>query len=308
MLAPESPRLGVFFDEPAEVYYQRVPFEASNSVLKIIDEDCPFVYRHWLDHPEDDETTEAMVFGNVVHCVALEPDEFSVRYAIRPANAPKRPDSRQLNAKKPGAETIKAISFWNDWDARNAGKIEITAKDYDTAQAMVESLRRYPMEFPGGITITGGELLDACRKEVVVRWIDEETGLLCKLRADLYSEELAFAGDLKSCAHAGKSAFSRMINQRRYHVAHAHYSDGFRCAGAPIRSFTFLAIEKRRPHACASWHIDAPSEERGWAIRQRSMRKLAACRDSGQFPSYTTTVSPIGIPAYGHYDADKDQA
>lgn len=302
-----APQGRIILDEPGSVYYRRVPFEASNSALKVIDEDCPLVYRHWLDHPEDDETSEAMIFGNVFHTLALEPEAFGARYALKPETAPKRPDKRQVNAKKPSPETLAAIDFWRAWDAMNAGKQEITAKDYDLAQAMVAAMRAHAMEFKShGLTITVGELLDLCHKEVTVRWVDEDTGLDCKLRADLWSEELAFAGDLKTCQHAGPSQFSLTINRRRYHVGHAHYCSGFQAAGAPLKSFALIATEKRRPHATATWHVDAASESRGWDVRQRSMRKLARCRDTGLFPSYTTTVEPIGIPAFGHYDSTKD--
>lgn len=307
----EAPIGVVIYDEPGAVYYQRVPFVASNSVLTIIDEDCPLIYRHWLDHPEDDETTDAMIFGNVFHTLALEPDAFDARYAVKADDAPKRPDKRQLAAflagRKQQPQSVAAIHYWQSWDLQNAGKIEVGAKDYDQAQAMVAAMRGHVMHFrEAKLSITVGELIDACAKEVVVRWIDEDTGLLCKLRADLWSEELAFAGDLKSCLHAGKAEFARTINRRRYHVAHSHYCEGFRCAGRPLKSFALIATEKRRPHATGTWHVDAASEARGWDIRQRSMRKLAACRDSGRFPSYTEAVEPIGIPAFGHYDADKD--
>lgn len=308
-VAEEAPTGRVIYDEPGDVYYRRVPFEASNSALKIIDERSAEHYRDWLENGELPPTPD-MVFGNVYHCLTLEPDLFTARYCIAPENAPKRPDKRQLAAfaagRKQQPQSVAAIHFWQEWDAANAGRAALDVDDYDTACRMVDRLRRQVMRFDGGIEILGGELIDACDKEVTVRWIDPDTGLECKLRADLFSAELRFAGDLKSAADASKSAFSRAINQRRYHVQHAHYCEGFRAAGIPLSCFGFLAQEKVRPFAVGTWHIDAPSEARGWEIRQRSMRKLAACRDSGRFDGYTTTFEPIGIPAYGHYDADKD--
>src|SRR5690606_27460583 len=106
--------------------------------------------------------------------------------------------------------TLRAIEWWDEFEARNAGKVFVPRSDYDTALAMGSSLRAMRLKF-GNVTLTGAELIDACAKEVTVRWIDEETGIECKLRADLWSEELAFAADIKSALNAGREACARAI-------------------------------------------------------------------------------------------------
>lgn len=301
-LQPESPRVGVFPNEPAEVYYQRRLDEASNSGLTVLDERSPRHYLHWVTTPADDEESAALAFGKAFHTATLEPEVFGDTYGVLPADAPR--DLRRFrDAKKPSDETLASIDWWDTWDAANAGRAMMTRAGYDLAVAMATSLRAYQMTFPGGVTMTGAELFDACQKEVTLRWVDEETGIACKARADLWLAELSFAGDLKSAMDGSREAFSRAINRHRYHVQHCHYSEGFRVCGVPLKSFAFFPVEKDAPHVPASWHIDAPSEERGWAIRQRSMRKLAACLASGEWPGHTSTVEKIGIPAYGHYDA-----
>lgn len=291
-------------NESGELYYPRVLGEANNSALTVIDTKTPMHYFHWVhDKGDDEEESAALAFGKAFHAATLEPELFRDTYCVLPADAPRRPTAAQWNAKNPSPDSLRSMDWWTDWNARSAGRAEMTRAAYDTAVAMAVSLRAYRMTF-GATTMTGAELFDACEKEVTVRWQDEETGLQCKLRADLWSEELAFAGDLKSARDATKEAFSRAINAHRYHVQHCHYSEGFRAAGSPIRSFAFFPVEKVAPYVPASWHIDAPSEERGWAIRQRSMKKLAACMASGEWPGPTTTIESIGIPAFGHYDSE----
>jgi hypothetical protein len=309
MLQPEVPLVGVFFDEPADVYYRRALGEASNSALTVIDEQTPRHYWHWVHHPEDDESTTALTFGKAFHTATLEPEIFGDLYTVLPADAPR--DLRHLrDAQKPSDSTKRAIEWWDSWTAHSASRAVLTRADYDLALAMAASLRAYEMAFKVGgheVSITAGELFDACRKEVTFRWIDEDTGLPCKSRMDVYEADLQFGGDLKSCLDGSRAAFSRAINRHRYHVQHGHYCEGARVCGVPLRSFAFFPVEKCRPHVPASWHVDAPSEARGWDIRQRSMRKLARCMETNTWPGHTTTVEPIGIPAYGHYDADKDQ-
>lgn len=291
----------ILLDEAPEAYYVRRLDEASNSGLTIIDQQTPLHYHWWVTHPdEDEEQSAALAFGKAFHCATLEPEAFRSTYSVLPVDAPR--DMRRFrDAKKPSAETIASIDWWDAWESRNSGRVMMTRTSFDLAVAMAGSLRAYRMKF-GDVVLTGAELFDSCQKEVTLRWVDEETGVDCKARADLWNEELAFAGDLKSARDATYEAFSRAINSHRYHVQHCHYSEGFRCCGHPLKSFAFFPVEKLAPYAPASWHIDAPSEDRGWAIRQRSMRKLAACLKSGEWPGPTITVESIGIPAYGHYD------
>ena len=296
-------KVGIFPNESADDYYVRRLDVASNSGLSVLDNDedgCPARYFYYItEAAEDEDATKEKDFGKAFHMAFLEPDRFDDVYAVMPQDAPA--DMRRFrDAKKPSTATLASIDWWDNFAAKNAGKTFLTAKAMDDCRGMAESLRRLPIEFPG-VKILCGELLALCQTEVSVYWIDEDTGIQCKLRADLFSEELAFAGDVKSARSASRAGFSRAINARRYHVAHAHYCEGFRAVGCPLRSFALLPAEKIRPYIAAAWHIDPASEERGWALRQRAMSRLKQCLDTGIWHGYTTTIQPIGIPAYGHY-------
>jgi hypothetical protein len=309
-LKPAEPVIadGLHTDIPADVYYTRQLDVASNSGLTILDERSPAHYRYWVEHPEADRQTDALVFGNAFDCATLEPALFGDRYAVLPGDAPR--DLRYLrNAGKKSDTTKAAIDWWDAFDAANSGRTFLTRDDYDRALAMGRSLRAYEMAFTvdgRDIHVTAGELFDACMKQVTIYWTDEETGVRCKARLDLLEPDIAFAGDLKSARDASRAGFSRAINAHRYHVQAAGYVDGCRASGYPLKSFAFFPVEKDAPYVPASWHVDAPAEQRGWDIRQRSLRKLATCLRTGRWPGHTTTVEAIGIPAFGFYDADKD--
>lgn len=308
-----APRVGVFYDEPPEVYYRRRLDEASNSGLAVIDVDSPMHYHFWVTDPEaaDADESAALRFGRAFHCATLEPHEFGDRYVLLPDDAPKKPTERQLNARNPSMETVRAIDWWRTWELTAGSRETLARAEYQRALDMGAALRRYEMEFPdfpGKPTLKVGELIDACAKEVTIRWVDEETGVLCKARADLYEPDLQFGGDVKSCLSGAKEQFGRAMLAHRYHVQAAHYCEGFRACGVPLKSFGFFPVEKRRPHVPASWHADAPTEERGWAVRQRSLRKLARCLQTGRWPGHTTTMSSISIPAHGHYDTQDEAA
>lgn len=295
----------IVFDEPADAYYRRALHVASNSGLTQLAR-CPAAYLFWVEHPEADEETAALAFGKAAHMAALEPDRFGDCYTVLPADAPR--DLRYLRgAAKPSDATKAAIEWWDTWEATSAGRGVLTDADYRLAVAMGQSLRRLPMAFDG-VRITGAELFDACQKEVTLYWIDEETGVECKARADLYAPDLGFAGDLKFCRDASRAGFFRAVNSHRYHVQDAHYVDGFRACGAPLRSFGFFPAEKAAPYLAASYHLGPASQTRGYELRQAGLRRLKACLESGEFPGYTTTMTVGEIPAYGMYDADEEIA
>lgn len=306
-LRPAEPRIGIFTDEPAETYYVRRLDEASNSGLKVIDQKSPAHYLHWINNPQDDEETPAMAFGSAYHMATLEPDRFDQTYVVLPKDAPAYPQERQWNAKNPSIDSVRAMDWWRSWEASNASRKRLSTPDYDKVRRMAESMRSQELIFPAhGLAIQVAELIDLCETEVTVRYADEETGILCKIRADLWSRELAFAADLKSTMDATMAEFAWSIRKYRYHVAHVHYNEAFRMVGEPLASNVLLPTEKVAPFISAAYHLTSEDEEIGWAIRQRSMRKLKACLDSGKWPGPTTTVTPIRLPPGAFYDAQED--
>lgn len=296
----------ILHNVPEAVYYTRQLAVASNSGLKILDERSPRHYQHWCENPDnDDDATAGLIFGKAFHCATLEPDKFATVYSVLPAEAP-RDLRRYRNAKKPNADTLAAIDWWDNWEAANVGRIMLSAASYDQAAYMGESLRAYRMEFPGNVDLTGGELFDSCEKEVTLFWTDEETGIRCKARADLHNREFRLSGELKSVMDGSREAFARAIVRYRYHVQNAHYGDGYKTCGEPITSFPFFCVEKTAPYVVASWHVDAMAEERGYAIRRRSLLKLKRCLEEDRWPGHTTTLETLSLPAYAFYSAEDD--
>jgi exodeoxyribonuclease VIII len=177
------------------------------------------------------EETAAMRLGTAIHTMILEPDTFRSRYALIPAEAPRRPTVTQLNAKKPSEDTLTAIAWWEEFDARNADKTIISADDYATVQAIAVGVWGSPLAkaiFKGGVA------------EQSVFWTDPETGVLCKCRPDWLCEPNPNYAilDLKSAADAGPDGFMRSAYNYGYHRAAAWYLDGVEAAAgcAPTAS------------------------------------------------------------------------
>lgn len=290
ILKMDDPRVGVFRGEPAEAYHQRDKATASASGLKLMLR-SPAHFKHWCDNPDQDKSSPALTFGRALHCAVLEPEVFEATYMVLPADAPQRPTAAMLGAKKRSPESEARCAWWAAWDADNAGRIMLPASDYDRVQGMAESARQHPVA--RGL-LAGGD------REVTFRWQDEETGLACKSRADLYAPG-EFLMDLKSCRDASPEGFARAVAGYYYDLQQAHYLSGIRACGDSIRWFVFLAIESEAPYVAQPHILDVRAEERGWNLRQKAIARQAECLKSGVWPGYSDRLNELALPAYAFY-------
>lgn len=293
------------YGEPAEIYHQRVLGVASNGALKLIDEKTPAHYKHWVTSEDDEEEKAQFAFGKAYHCAVLEPEVFADTYACLPEDAPK--DLRRFrDAARPSQATLDSIAWWDEFEAANEGRVFIDFDRRETLLAMSASQRAMRVDI-ANVTLTLAELIDACQKEVSGYYIDEETGLLCKIRFDLLSEELRFGADLKTALDAGAEAFARTVARHRYDQQQAHYNEGFRrITGHGLRSFMFMPIEKAAPYVPAAWTLGEATETRGWDLRQRAIRKMHKCVTSDTWPGYASDARPINVPAWAYYGIENE--
>ncbi|GAB1407698.1 hypothetical protein MASR1M8_16170 [Thermomonas brevis] len=292
VLKPEPGR--VIRGESAEVYHQRDKAVASASGLKQMLR-SPAHFRHWAEHPDDDKSSAALDFGRALHCAVLEPDVFAQTYMVLPHDAPQRPTAAMLGAKKRSPESEARVAWWAAWDADNAGRIMLSANDYDRVQGMAESARQHPVA--RGL-LAGGE------REMTFRWTDEETGIVCKSRADLYAAG-EFLMDLKSCRDASPDGFARAVTSYMYDLQQAHYLDGIRTCGDSIRWFVFLAIESEAPYVAQPHILDVRAEERGWKLRQRAITRQAECLRNNTWPGYSDGLNELSLPAYAYFGEEE---
>lgn len=286
-LRPQEPRIGIFTDEPANVYHQRRLDEASASGLKQILR-CPAYFKHWVENPDNDKTSPALAFGSALHCAVLEPEVFARKYIVLPADAPNYPTRRQWDAKKPSIDSIRAMDWWRDFEAANAGRVKLSADDYEKVRRMADSALSDPVA--RGL-LMGGD------RETSLRWVDEETGIACKARCDLYVPgELMM--DLKSCRDASKDGFGRAIDTYGYDLQGAHYVESVRATGGSIKFFLFLAIESEAPYVAQVHKLGPRTEAAGWALRQKAIKQQAECLKTGRWPGYADSVIETDKPEW----------
>lgn len=238
------------------------------------------------------ETKAGQLEGTLAHCSVLEPNEFNHRYLVIPADAPRRPTEAQLNAKNPSPQSVAAMSWWEDFNARNGGKQIITGDQYEVAMRQAESVRRLPQV---------AEILSAGHAEVSAYWTDPKTGVLCRCRPDW--KHPAGSGsilmDLKTCGDASPAEFARQIARKSYHRQDAFYSDGYRMAsGEDVLAFIFVAVESQYPYAACATMLDDDGREQGRAENRRLIDRYADCLVTDIWPGYSKEIEMVSLPAW----------
>lgn len=217
------------------------------------------------------QESDAMRVGTAVHCAYLEPEKFSSSVIVLPDDAPKKPTSRQVNAKKPSPETVHAVAYWSAFEKAAQGKTLLTKEQHDSVLLMVKSIKDHSI---ASSMLTRGEA------EYSYYAVDPVTGLPQKCRPDYLrvdwveengvKRKIISMYDIKTCQDASVDGFTRQVMNLLYHVQAAHYMETFFLAtGEQVDEFHFIAAENTMPHATNIHSLKRGSLELDIGFRQR---------------------------------------
>ncbi len=240
-LARPDPKLVV---EPGlyqrgELQYHRIAGHNFSS-LKWVDRSLKH-YRYRLTNPP--ETKLWMHRGTAAHTAALEPDRFLSDYAMFTGK------TRRGKA-------------WDAFVAENPGKQILKRDEYLLAMAVRDAVR--------ADELAGAYLRDGF-PEVTIVWLDKETGLLCRCRADWLAKG-DYLVDLKGSGDIRPRWFGRTGGRLMYHAQAAFYHDGYEAVTGRAPSCRLLAVEPTGPHDVVVYrvldeHLDAGRQRyREWLV------------------------------------------
>ena len=214
--------------------------------------------------------TPAMRFGSAVHCAVLEPDEFVKRYCI-------------WNDVRRG----KAYTSFKS-EAESIGQEILTESEYDTCLAARDSARAHPVAGP---LLTAGDPEDA---EVSLVWECNQTGLLCKGRADLILPPLV---DLKTTRIkvADVRGLTRIASNFGYHIALAAYQDGISTLTGETVSAKLIFVEQQPPHDVRVMNVPDAVMAQGWDEWQHLLAQIAECKRTGIWPGCDSGESDLHV-------------
>lgn len=248
----------------------------SRSQLWRLHEGSPEKFKYEEEHPE--EPTPALIFGQMVHKLVLEPETFTDEFAVAPDV-----DRRTKDGK----------AAWALFAEMNEGKTIVKAEDYDTACAMRNALLENDLVM---------KLLSG-KHEVPLFWTDELTGEKCKVRLDCFTplSDMVLIVDYKSTNDAGTEAFIRSAINYGYDFQSAMYTEAVKRCMEKEAVFIFIAQEKEPPYAVNVLAADQLLVQRGYDTFRELLGIYHECKVSGNWYGYlgpANQINVLGLPAY----------
>lgn len=220
-------------------------------------------WKYYKDNPQEDQDTPALKFGRAYHKICLEPYDFENEFAIVPKIDKRSKEGKELYAK---------------FLAENGNKELIDEEMYQKLTEMRDVLYKTPLV----------KELIVGEHEKSFFWVDKQTGIPCKFRADSFGK---FKGqgiivDLKTVADAETTAFMRSAMKFNYDVQAAHYLEGMRVATGEDYKFVFIAQEKEKPYLVNILEADEYFIKNGQEVRQTMIETYKKCIELDEYPAF----------------------
>ena len=221
-------------------------------------------------HPA--EPTPALIFGQIVHKLVLEREDFLTDFAVAPGS-----DKRS----KLGKEE------WETFQATLNGRTVVSTADFLRASEMADAVRAHPL---------AAKLL-AGRHETPHFWTDPDTGEECKCRTDAETviDGQLWIVDYKTTQDASTEGFQREANKYGYDFQAAMYCEGVQAETGQTPRFAFVAQEKAPPYAINIFVADEEFVARGYDIYRELLGLYHECRTTGNWFGYLGADMTINI-------------
>lgn len=238
--------------------------------------ESPEKFRYYKDFPP--EATDALLFGQAFHKLALEPDTFFDEFDYEPSV-----DKRT----KAGREVLA------EWEEKLNGRTVVPSKMVLDISCMVTALRNDTF---ASRLLTG-------HHERSFFWTDADTGEECKCRTDnIYiGKKDAVIVDLKSTTDASTESFGREIFKYGYDFQAAMYTDGVRAVTGLQPTFVFLAVEKKPPYSINIIQLDEAVINHGYDTFRTLLGMYHDCKETGNWWGYmgnTHQINTVSLPPW----------
>jgi len=246
--------------------------------------ESPEKFKWFKDNPPP--ATEALLQGQIIHKLLLEPDTFFDEFVVAPAV-----DGRTKDGKKALAEFAPTI----------CGRTVIDQKDYALARRMVEKC----LSDEEVVKLLSGV------HEQEFFWTDEMTGEQCKCRVDCLTEidgEPVIV-DYKTTANAATYKFNRDLFSWGYHFQTAMYGEGVRVnlGLGKLPRFIFIAQEKKPPYAINRIEATEDVIQLGYDKFRELLGMYHDCKETDYWFGYTGMYNETNEAGLLEWVKDNDE-
>jgi hypothetical protein len=230
--------------------YQALTAVSSHWLIDLLKSPA-YCWRRHLDPGRiPSESTNALRFGTLVHCLALTPNQFSKECIVMDCN-------RRTRAGR--AEWTAVLA---------SGLTPITVPELDKARAVVAALKARPEI---------RRLLVHGRKERVILQPRARGLLPLKARLDIHYEAKRQVVELKTTRDL--CVIRTSMERYRYPLSAAFYRDITRS-----QSTIFIFVQTREPFEVEAFEMDRLQLQEGREQWQSALRRFDECWQSGEWP------------------------
>lgn len=304
---------GKIVDLPNEEYHAAPAI--SHSKLEDFRSRASYYHAKHIDKRVAKEDTEDLLIGHASHTLVLEGiTEYEKRYAVEPADAPRRPTKAQINAKKPSEETVKTIEFWNEWDDGHKGACVLSAGIDRLNRSIAKSVRNnavasallsdpdFVPEITWRVRLRCGLYLQ-CRTDGWIESVSKTTSDVLKAANLSIEAGESIALDFKTCESLSNGefgAFDKAIVNYGYHRQQAFYTPIVQTVrNKVVDHFIFVAAEKQEPFETGVYRLDGDALKVGADENAESLSSLISCYKSNDWPGIPqNVVLKISLPEW----------
>ena len=275
------------FELPIELYHQSAPqWLSKTSIMDFRDHGPAWWKLVYLDGAFTKEAPGGAAQGSMLDCWLTEgEDAFNARYVYVPADAPKRPTSAQLKAKKPSPETLDAIAYW----AQFGDRIPVMGEDAAILPEAVRAVKSLP----------DWKRLEMTRAQHTIRRVDTSMGIGLQSRPDwLELNANAITFDLKktrSLASFGKQAIDLGYHVQASIAGWCLSGDDYQQEQAFL-----VAVEWERGARARMYEIPSEALADGFRMVTETFLEIAGRLKSDDWTDRQQSPERLPIPEWMH--------
>lgn len=204
------------------------------------------------------KTTEAMIYGSMIHCLVLTPELFDGKYFCIDDTS----ICQQIGGAKPRATTVYK-TWYAEREAECGQRILVETKDYYSALLVARNVEKNK---------ASRKLLDLCPvREKPIEW--EYMNFKFKGFIDADGDKDIF--DLKTCTDANPRKFQRDSLSELYHMQGAMYLMAEKLNSGKSKKFHHIAVDRKG--GISVHHVDNKLIEVGLAEYKRLLIGFNQC-------------------------------
>lgn len=255
--------------------YRQAEGISKSSLFRLTE--SPEKFKWAMDHPE--EPTPALLFGQFVHKLILEPETVDDEFIVAPTV-----DKRTKQGKE----------IWAEF----AAIVKETQQVIDAATCQ----RGMDMKEAADASPYVRRLLEG-QHELPLFWTDELTGEKCKARLDCLTEidDKLVIVDYKTTADASTDAFMRSAVKYGYDLQAAMYCEAVKQNLGKDPIFVFIAQEKDAPYSVNIMQADDLFVRRGADLFRELIGIYHECKKTDNWYGYLgpyNMINNLALPAW----------